>query len=74
MSIEKRIQALEGALYAGRRTRIFVEFPNRISETGPAGPEPRTREQLAAALADPSCEVKHIRVIYRPMSEIQPNA
>ena len=54
-----------GALTLGRRQRIFVEFPDGISETTPDGPQARTREQLEAAGAGLSYEVTLIRVVYK---------
>lgn len=72
MTPKRRLEAIEAAVLNSGRERIFVEFPDRISETTNAGPISRTREELEAAIADPSCKVTYIRVTYRPMNEIQP--
>jgi hypothetical protein len=69
--VERLLQSVEGVAPA-RRTRIFVESPDRITETMPDGPQERTHEELEAAGADPSCDLTWIRVVYKYMDKIGP--
>lgn len=66
----KRIKALETAAMPEKRQRVFVERPAGIFETTDDGPQPRTADELAKAIADPYSDVRHIRVVVRPMSDI----